>query len=110
MINNIIKSINERRVGKIERQLALLKEQVEKCLKEQEIINETSRILVDEFITLNESNEKTSNDKLVDESDKKTSNDKLLDELSVRSDAKESILKSIEEMHLLFQAYGIKNE
>lgn len=58
MIKNIIKSINERRVGKIERQLALLKEQVEKCLKEQEIINETSRILVDEFITLNESNEK----------------------------------------------------
>ena len=35
-------------------------------------------------------------------------NEKLLDELAVRSDAKKSILKSIEEMHLLFKAYGIR--
>lgn len=58
MIESIIKSITDRRLGKIERQLTILKQQVDQCYKEQEAINEATRFILDEFAKLCESNEK----------------------------------------------------
>ena len=58
MIESIIRSITDRRLGKIERQLAILKQQVDQCYKEQEAINEATRFILDEFAKLCESNEK----------------------------------------------------